>query len=143
MTEADRAAIADRPVLLYDGVCALCNSVVGFVLRHDRDALFLFAPLESDVARELLGHHATPESGVAVVARALTPKQLAYRGSDAVVETLRLLKYTKLARLLGFVPLPLRQAGYSIVAAVRYRIFGRYDVCPVPPAAVRPRFLGV
>ncbi|HEY8997329.1 MAG TPA: DCC1-like thiol-disulfide oxidoreductase family protein [Edaphobacter sp.] len=138
----DRSAIADRPVLLYDGVCALCNGVVRFVLRHDREALFRFASLESAAARELLGQQATVEKGVAVVTGTLISSQHVFRGSDAVVETLRLLGYAKLARLLEGVPRPLRQAGYDAVAALRYRVFGRYDVCPVPPPEVRGRFLG-
>jgi predicted DCC family thiol-disulfide oxidoreductase YuxK len=144
MTEAAitaRSAIADRPVLLYDGVCALCNGVVRFVLRHDREAHFRFAPLESDAAHELLGQQATVEKGVAVVTGTFTSSQRIFRGSDAVVEALRLLGYAKASRLLELVPRPLRQAGYDAVAALRYRIFGRYAVCPVPPSEVRDRFI--
>jgi predicted DCC family thiol-disulfide oxidoreductase YuxK len=142
MTEAERATIAGHPVLLYDGVCALCHGVVRFVLRNDRDGSFRFAALESDAARELLGTEASVKDGVAVIVDLLTPGQRVLRRSDAVVEVLRLLGWRWRSHLLAAVPRRLREAGYSIVAGVRYRIFGRYAVCPLPPHEVRERFFG-
>lgn len=129
-------------VLLYDGVCALCNGVVGFVLRHDQQGVFRFAPLESEVAQVLLGLSASTSEGVAVVTEALTPQQNVFRRSDAVIEALRLLGWRKRARILAAVPRPLREVGYSAVARIRYRIFGRYRTCPLPPVEARGRFLG-
>src|SRR3954447_24115235 len=90
MTETERAKIAGRPVLLYDGVCALCNGVVKFLLKRDRDGVFRFAPLQSGLARELaVGSESL--DGVVLVVNALTPEQRIYRRSDAVAEALRLL----------------------------------------------------
>ena len=129
-------------VLLYDGVCALCNGVVGFVLRHDKQGVFRFAPLESEAAQILLGPAASTSEGVAVVTEALTAQQGVFRRSDAVIEALRLLGWRKRAWILAAVPRPLREAGYGAVARVRYRIFGRYPVCPLPPVEARERFLG-
>ena len=129
-------------VLLYDGVCALCNGVVGFVLRHDKQGVFRFAPLESEAAQVLLGPAASTSKGVAVVTEALTPQQGVFRRSDAVIEVLRLLGWRKWAWILAAVPRPLREAGYGTVARVRYRFFGRYRTCPLPPEETRERFLG-
>jgi predicted DCC family thiol-disulfide oxidoreductase YuxK len=143
MTEAERARIAGRPVLLYDGVCALCNGVVRFLLKRDETAMFRFAPLESGVARELAGEGDAVE-GVVLVADALEKGQRVYRRSDAVAEALRLLGggWKALGRGLGLVPRVMREAGYGLVARTRYRVFGRYAVCPVPGAAERERFVG-
>jgi predicted DCC family thiol-disulfide oxidoreductase YuxK len=142
MTEAERATIAGHPVLLYDGVCALCHGIVRFVLRNDPDGSFRFAALESDAARELLGSEASLKDGVAVIVAPLTPGQRVLRRSDAVVEVLRLLGWRWRSHLLAAVPRWLREAGYGIVASVRYRIFGRYAVCPLPSPEVRERFFG-
>jgi predicted DCC family thiol-disulfide oxidoreductase YuxK len=143
MTEVDRAKIIGRPVLLYDGVCALCNSVVRFVLKRDEAKLFRFASLESKAAQELLAGDSTTLDGVALVSDALTEKQRVYRRSDATAEALRLLGRTWLAQALVVVPRPLREAGYSLVARVRYKFFGKYEVCPLPSADDRARFVGI
>lgn len=143
MTEAERAKIVGRPVLLYDGVCALCNGVVRFLLERDRAGVFRFAPLQSELAGELTGAN-EPMDGVVLVTDALVPGQRVYRRSDAVAEALRLLGggWSGLGSVLAMVPRVLREAGYGVVARVRYRVFGRYAVCPVPDAEERERFVG-
>jgi predicted DCC family thiol-disulfide oxidoreductase YuxK len=143
MTEAERARIAGRPVLLYDGVCALCNGVVRFCLKRDGAGVFRFAPLQSGVARELTGGSPSLD-GVVLVTDALGPGQRVYRRSDAVAEALRLLGggWSALGRGLAVIPRAVREAGYGVVARTRYRVFGRYAVCPVPSAAERKRFVG-
>lgn len=142
MTEADRAKIVGHPVLLYDGVCALCNGIVRFVLKRDTAGVFRFAVLESEAARELLGKNASTSEGVALVAGAFTTEQRVYRRSDAVAEVLRLLGRRGLGRALALMPRWLREAGYGAVARVRYRVFGRYQVCPLPAVEERGRFVG-
>ena len=143
MTEADRARIAGRPVLLYDGVCALCNGLVRFLLRRDKTGLFRFAPLEGAAARELMGAGEGAE-GVVLVVDALWPAQREYRRSDAVAEALELLggRWRALGSALRMVPRGLREWGYGVVARMRYRVFGRYAVCPIPAAGERKRFVG-
>ena len=143
MREAERARIMGRPVLLYDGVCALCNGVVKFLLKRDRDGMFRFAPLESGLARELAGQNDSVE-GVVLVVDALGVDQRLFRRSDAVAEALRLVGggWGKLGRLLAVVPCGVREWGYGVVARVRYRVFGRYPVCPMPAPEERERFVG-
>ena len=141
VTDQKRRRIAGHPVLLYDGVCALCNGVVRWVLRHDREGIFLFAPLESAIAAEMLGTSVSTSDGVAVVTGAFTPDQRVLRRTDAVAEALRLLGWRRRARMLELTPKPLREFGYGIVARLRYRLFGRYAACPLPPVEERRRFL--
>ncbi|QNI36803.1 thiol-disulfide oxidoreductase DCC family protein [Edaphobacter albus] len=140
MTEIERTRIAGRPVLLYDGVCALCNGIVQLVLRFDREGMFRFAPLQSVVAQELAGGRATGD-GVVLITDTLTPKQKIYGRSDAVAETLLLLGWKVLGRTLKAIPHALREVGYGVVARVRYRLFGKYEICPVPQPEVRARFV--
>lgn len=143
MTQAERVKIVGRPVLLYDGVCALCNGVVRFCLKRDGAGVFRFAPLESGVARELTGGSERVD-GVVLVVDALGSGQRVYRRSDAVREVLRLLggRWSGLGTMLALVPRQLREAGYGAVARVRYPMFGRYAVCPVPSAEERAKFVG-
>jgi predicted DCC family thiol-disulfide oxidoreductase YuxK len=147
MTEVERRTIEGRELLLYDGVCALCNGVVRFLLKRDRLDRFRFAPLQSRLGREVLARfdiHTFPD-GVMLLTNALTPAEHLYRRSDAVAASLQLL--SKPWRLLGtalmLMPRWLREGSYGIVARLRYRLFGRYTTCPVPLPDQRNRLLGV
>jgi predicted DCC family thiol-disulfide oxidoreductase YuxK len=147
MTDTEHNAIQGRALLLYDGVCALCNGVVQFLMRHDKLDKFCYAPLESSLGREVLARfdiHAFPD-GVMLLTDALTPTEHLFQRSDAVAAALGLLSgpWRLVGRALRVLPRPLRDWGYGIVARFRYRFFGRYDTCPVPPPEQRSRLLGV
>ena len=147
MTDAERGQIEGRPLLLYDGVCALCNGWARFLLKRDRQGRLRFTPLERPLGREVLARFEMLEvpDGVVLVTGALTSSERVYTRSDAVAEVLQLLgNYWKtLGRAMMAVPRPLREFGYGLVARLRYRIFGRYDSCPLPTAEQRDRILGV
>jgi predicted DCC family thiol-disulfide oxidoreductase YuxK len=147
MTEPEHAEIEGRALLLYDGVCALCNGVVQFLLEHDHHERLRYAPLQSALGREVLGRfgiHTFPD-GVVLLTDALRPQERLYQRSDAVAEALMLLSapWRLLGRLVRLVPRPVREFGYGIIARLRYRIFGRYDTCPLPPLEQRRKLLGV
>jgi predicted DCC family thiol-disulfide oxidoreductase YuxK len=147
MTETERNAIEGRALLLYDGVCALCNGVVQFLIKHDRLDRFRYAPLQSTLGREMLARfdiHTFPD-GVMLLTDALTATEHLYRRSDAVAASLQQLgtPWRVVGTVLKLVPQRLRDWGYGIVARLRYRLFGRYDTCPVPPPEQRGRLLGV
>jgi len=150
MTETERSQIEGCPVLLYDGVCALCNGVVRFILRHDHRCDFRFVPLQSCIAKELITMSTSTSApeGVILVTDALTHNQRLYRRSDAVVRTLYILghpgdRWSRLSDFLVRIPHPVREFAYTVIARLRYRIFGRYATCPVPTPDQRGRILGV
>lgn len=145
MSEADSnhssqdAAGATSPVVFFDGVCGLCNSWVDWVLRADRAARFRFAPLQGETARARL-----PADDVASLgSMVLADGDRVLRHSTAVATILwRLGGLCALAgALLFLVPRPLRDLGYRIVAANRYRWFGKKESCRMPTPAERARFL--
>jgi len=150
MTEGERNAIEGRALVLYDGVCALCNGVVQFLIKRDKLDKFRFAPLQSSLGREVLARfdiHRFPD-GVMLLTDALTPGERLYQRSDAVAEALQRLggpggMWRLVGKALKLLPRPLRDWGYGIVARFRYRVFGRYDTCPIPPPEQRNRLLGV
>ena len=133
-------------ILLYDGVCGLCNRLVQFILRRDRDAVFQFASLQSPFAAPILARHGVNPADLDTVYVVLNhdqPGELLLARSDAVRSVLSQLgRFWRFAgSLLTWLPRPLREGGYRAVAHNRYRIFGRYDVCPLPSEDVRDRFL--
>jgi predicted DCC family thiol-disulfide oxidoreductase YuxK len=147
MTEAERNAIEGRALFLYDGVCALCNGVVRFLIRRDRQDRLRYAPLQSSLGREVLARFgiSTFPDGVVLVTDALTPNERLCQRSDAGAASLQLLgqPWRLAGRVLALVPRPLRDWSYGIVARFRYRLIGRYDTCPLPTPEQRGRLLGV
>jgi predicted DCC family thiol-disulfide oxidoreductase YuxK len=131
---------------LYDGVCALCNRLVAFILARDRAGLFRFASLQGDFAGETLRrHHRDPDAldTLVVVVEPGSPDERLLDRSTAALFVLRRLPgiWGIAGRTLSIVPAPIRDAGYRLVARSRYRTFGKYDACPIPPPEIRDRFL--
>jgi predicted DCC family thiol-disulfide oxidoreductase YuxK len=147
MTEPEHIEIEGRALLLYDGVCALCNGVVQFFLKHDKLEKLRYAPLQSTLGREILSRFgiSTIPAAVILVTDALTPQEHLYQRSDAVGAALQLLPghWRLLGKALVQVPRPLREFAYGVVARMRYLLFGRYLTCPIPAPNQRSRLLGV
>jgi len=131
----------DGPLVLYDDVCALCNATVAFVLNRDRGRTVRFAPLQGETAASLLATRPELRGIDSIVWIDLDGR--AFTRSSAAIGIGRQLGggWSVLAAMAGVVPAALRDAVYDLVARWRYRIFGRYDACPVPPAEHRARFL--
>lgn len=132
-------------VILYDGVCGLCNRSVRFVLKRDREGTFRFASLQSAAAREMLARHGfTPEAldTFYVVPDFGLASERVLSKSAAVIYTAETLGGVwKAARILNFLPRGVRDWAYDIVARHRYQMFGKYDACPLPEARYRDRFI--
>lgn len=132
----------DRPVLLVDGVCNLCNASVAFVIRHDPPpGRFRFAALQSPTGQTLLRRHALPTADFDTVV--VVDGDRVLTRSDAVLRILAGLGFpwSLLAAVLQVVPRRLRDVAYAWIVRNRYRWFGRRDACLVPTADVRARFL--
>jgi predicted DCC family thiol-disulfide oxidoreductase YuxK len=135
-----------HPILLYDGVCGLCNRLVQFILRRDRQAIFRFAALQSPIAARILGRHGvspTDLDTVYVVLNHQLPNESLLSRSDAVIYVLKQLPspWPHAASLLQLSPKFLRDPAYNAVASHRYRIFGPSDACTLPSDADHTRFL--
>lgn len=126
-------------ILLYDGVCALCNRTVNWILRHDAGGSMRFAPLDSAVGREAL-RRLPGLAGVDSVI--LLHREGGWVKSTAVLEIARYVGGAWSVALVGYLlPRALRDWMYDVVARHRYRVFGRYASCPLPAPEQRPRFL--
>jgi len=131
-------------LLLYDGVCPLCNGAVRFILRHDRRGIVRFAPLASAAGREARRRHGVPDDADSLVllADGIDGTERAHLRSDAMLELVGALGGVwNILLVVRYIPRPFRDALYSFIARRRYRWFGRYDACPLPPPEHRSRFL--
>jgi len=137
-----------NPIILYDGVCGLCNRMVQFLLIHDKAGRLRFASLQSDFAAQVLGRHgfdAKDLDTVHVVENYDQPGERVLQRSDAILRAGRELGgfWGASSSVAGVVPRALRDLVYRLVATNRYRMFGKYDSCMLPDPNQRSRFLDV
>ena len=130
-----------RPVLiLFDGVCNLCNGLVQFIIRRDPKGKFKFASLQSNVGRSLLKQfNIDPDLLHSIV---VIDNGVAFQRSDAA---LRIANYLggrwKMLKAFNILPKFFCDACYNVVAANRYRIFGKKDSCMIPTPELKERFM--
>jgi len=138
-------SISDGPIVYFDGVCNLCNSVVQFIIRNDRDGVFRFASLQSKLGEEARASafaekaSADDRDADSVI---LFYKGRYYAKSEAVLKVARLLGGWMLLLIPGYIlPRFIRDAIYDAVAKRRYKWFGRKEECMIPTPELKARFL--
>ena len=130
----------NKPVILFDGQCNLCNWAVNFVLAKDRREIFLFSPMQSDRGREILTQLGFTNKAVETIY--LLENKKTYSKSTAVLLILRQLPFPwKLSFAFIVVPTFLRDFIYHVVAKHRYIWFGKMNSCRIPSESEKSRFL--
>ena len=127
-------------ILLFDGVCNLCNSIVQFTIKRDPKGKFKFASLQSKSGQALLKKFDLPTDDFASFV--LIKGDNYFLKSSAGLHVLKELGGVwKLFYISIIFPRPLRDFIYNIIAKTRYRIFGKRDTCMVPTQDIKIRFL--
>jgi len=128
------------PIIIFDGVCNFCNRTVNIILAHDKAARFQFAPSQSHAAIELLQQFGIAQSAMASVI--LIDQEKVGTKTDAIIQIASHLSgWPSLFTGLKFIPKPIRDFAYDIIAKKRYTFFGKRDTCRIPDASIRHRFL--
>lgn len=133
-------------LILYDGVCGLCNRLVRFVLKRDKQDHFWFASLQSEIAAAILRKHGrNPQAldTIYLVVNYLQPDEYLLSRNEATAGILTQLGgiWRFWAKLLGWLPQRFRDWRYNLIARYRYRIFGKYEACPIPAKTSATNFL--
>lgn len=127
-------------IILFDGVCNFCNRTINIILKHDKDAHFQFAPSQSTAGKDILQQFGLEQNGKSSVI--LIDNEKLYTKTDAVIQIATHLKgWPRLFRFIKFIPKPIRDFGYDLIAKNRYAIFGKKASCMIPDASIRHRFL--
>jgi predicted DCC family thiol-disulfide oxidoreductase YuxK len=134
------------PIILYDGVCGLCNALVQFLIKRDTRGALRFASLQSDFAAKVLGRHGIDPADLDTFHLVENYEQAGERvlsRGDAVLRAWKELggSWKTLAAIARFIPRALRDLLYRFIARYRYRMFGKYDTCMLPEPGQRSRFL--
>lgn len=129
------------PVIVFDGICLLCNAWVRFLLHHDRRAHYRFAAMQSPAGAALLAAHGLDPTDPASFL--LVDASGAWTDSAAIARVLRGLgpPWSIAGVSLQLVPRALRDPAYRLVARNRYRWFGRHEACVLPGPEVASRFI--
>ena len=130
----------DQPIILFDGVCNLCNSAVQFIISHDNKNTFMFASLQSEVGQKLLAQYNFPLDELNSFI--LVENNKAYSRSTGALKVVRKLKGLWPA-LYGFMIVPkfIRDGVYNWVGKNRYKWFGKKEACMIPTPELKARFL--
>lgn len=131
---------SDQPVIIFDGVCNLCEFSVRFIVKHDRRARFKFASAQSEKGKALqrMCGVDTLNDGTVILLR----NDQVYVHSDAALQIAKNLDGVwRFLYVFRFLPKPIRDYLYSIISKNRYRWFGKKDECLLPDDVLCKRFL--
>ena len=136
-----------KAIVLYDGVCGLCNRAVQFLLKRDRRDRLQFASLQSDLAAKVLSRHGIDPKGLDTVYAVLNygePNETLLAKGDAFLFFADLIGgIWSVARAGKIIPRPVRNWLYDFVARHRYQVFGKSESCMLPDPKQRHKFLEV
>ncbi|WP_373056259.1 thiol-disulfide oxidoreductase DCC family protein [Zunongwangia sp. H14] len=130
-----------KKIVLFDGVCNLCDGAVNFIIKHDKKDVFRFASLQSETGKKLVAERGlNPEAIDSVIL--IEPGVAWYRKSTAALEISRDLSggYSLLKNFLGL-PEGFRDMVYDLIANNRYKWFGKKESCMIPTPELKSKFL--
>ena len=132
--------LSGKNLIVFDGECVFCSAFFRFMLRHDRAQKFHYATAQSPLGQALYAFLNLPLRDFATNL-VISDGQIHQRLDAFAAAMAELPAPWRLARLVRHLPMPIKDAIYKPIARNRYRIFGRYDACLIPDAALKARFL--
>jgi predicted DCC family thiol-disulfide oxidoreductase YuxK len=128
-----------KAVVLFDGVCNVCNVAVDFILRNEKEEYYQFASLQSEVGARIKRKYEILDSVDSII---VVEDGQAYTYSDAALKIVhRLQQKWHFLKVIKWLPKPVRDGLYRQFAKQRYRLFGKREVCRIPNKNERERFL--
>jgi len=126
-------------VILFDGICNLCNSFVRFVIKRDKNNIFKFASLQSNYGTALFSHFRIPLNSFETII--LYDGKNIYFKSNAIIKIVSSLgKQWKIVLIFKIIPLIIRNFFYDLIARKRYMLFGKRDSCMIPNPEEKAKF---
>lgn len=131
----------NKKIVLFDGVCNLCNRSIGYIIKHDKKDVFVFAPLQSEVGQDLITKFNIDTSKTDSVLLYEHLKGISIK-STAALKIFRSLGFPRYLMALFFIiPMFIRDPIYDYIAKNRYKWFGKRDYCMVPSPELNKKFL--
>lgn len=133
--------VANKKIILFDGVCNLCNSAVQFVIKHDKKNVFRFVTLQSELGKEILSHIGIDVKNIDSIVL-YEPGVAYYYKSDAALQIAKSLNgLLPLGILFKIIPTGIRNQLYDYIARNRYKWYGKKESCMIPTPDLKIKFL--
>ena len=131
----------NKKIILFDGVCNLCNSAVQFVIKHDKEDIFRFVALQSDLGQEILKYIGIDSASIDSIVL-YEPGVAYYYKSDAGLQIAKSLKgLFSMSIILKIIPTRIRNYLYDYIARNRYKWYGKKESCMLPTPELKAKFL--
>ncbi|RXR18959.1 thiol-disulfide oxidoreductase DCC family protein [Flavobacterium amnicola] len=130
----------DKKIILFDGVCNLCNSSVQYIIKRDRKDLFRFVSLQSELGQKIIKHLGISDRNIDSIVL-YSPGRAYYYKSGAIIEIAKELPYFNWFTAFRFVPTSLRDVIYDFIAKNRYHWYGKQESCMIPTPELKGKFL--
>lgn len=131
----------NKKIILFDGVCNLCNSSVQFVIKHDKKDVFRFVALQSDLGQEILEHIGINPKNIDSIIL-YEPGVAYYYKSKAALEIAKNLGgFWHFGTIFKIIPTGIRDQLYDYIAKNRYKWYGKKESCMIPTAELKSKFL--
>lgn len=131
----------EKKLILFDGVCNLCNSSIQFVIKHDKKDIFLFAPLQSNVGQQIITHFKIDTAKTDSILLYTKKKGIDYKSAAALKIASNLGFPINLISIFFIIPPFIRNWIYDFIARNRYKWYGKKNECMIPTPELKSKFL--
>ncbi|GAA3555444.1 thiol-disulfide oxidoreductase DCC family protein [Snuella lapsa] len=130
-----------KNLILFDGICNLCNGAVQYIIKYDKKDVFLFAPLQSNIGKQIIKTHHIDTGKTDSILLFVPGKGISSKSTAALKIASQLGFPNNLMVVFFIVPAFIRNWAYDYIAKNRYRWYGKKDACMVPTPELRSKFL--
>ena len=131
----------DKKIILFDGVCNLCDASVQYIIKHDKNDMFRFVSLQSELGQEILKHIGMNPSHIESIVLYEPGVAYFYKSTAAIEIAKGLGGIFSIARVFGILPSGIRDSLYDYVATNRYKWYGKKESCSLPTTELMTKFL--
>lgn len=131
----------DKKLILFDGVCNLCNSSVQYVIKHDKNQRFMFTALQSETGKKIIDHFNIDTRKVDSIILYTPEKGITYKSTAALKVAAQLGFPTNILSIFLIIPSFISNWVYDVIAKNRYKWYGKKEACMIPTPELKSKFL--
>nr|WP_130733967.1 DCC1-like thiol-disulfide oxidoreductase family protein [Flavobacterium sp. J27] len=131
----------EKQIILFDGVCNLCESSVQFIIKRDKKDLFRFVAIQSELGQQIIKHIGIDTSKTDSIILYIPEKAYYYKAEAALQISKRLKGVYAILGYLSFIPNPIKNTVYDYIAKNRYKWYGKKESCMIPTPELKAKFL--
>ena len=131
----------NKKLILFDGVCNLCNTSVQYIIKHDKNNIFLFTALQSDLGQQIIAEYKIDAKKTDSILLYAQEKGIDYKSTAALKIATKLGFPTNLLSIFFIIPAFIRNWVYDYIAKNRYKWYGKKDACMIPTPELKSKFL--